>query len=58
MNDKKSPPSPNDQRGVVKNPNNPQFDAAEENRRIQLEGHDPTRKPQPAPEAPPAKTGK
>lgn len=35
MSDKKSP-SPNDQRSNVKNPNNPAFDAARDNRANQL----------------------
>ena len=45
MSSKKKPPSPNDQRSNVKNPNNPAFKKAQDNRANQLNpNHKPTKK--------------
>lgn len=53
---KKSGPSPNDQRGVVKNPNNPAHAADQANRTRQAQGNVPAQQPkQPAPTLTPKK---
>lgn len=48
MNDKSSPPTPNDQRSDVKNPNNPANKDARDNDSRQRNPQDPKHQPPPA----------
>jgi hypothetical protein len=49
MTDQKKPPSPNDQRSNVKNPNNPAHKAAQDNRANQMNPNHQPSKGGPAP---------
>jgi len=58
MSTTKSPPTPNDERANVKNPNNPAHKDAQDNRAEQLDPQNPKHQPPPAQQPDPGKKEK